>query len=107
MQTSAKCVLKSVQSVVLRTSFSECHMTARAAALCKEKIFILDDGWPDSETGDCSVLWSYETIKIDLSKSNGFFIQSVIEKEVAKKLDLKYEEKRYIEREKERVDVKE
>ena len=65
----------------------------------------LDDGWP--ETGDCSALSSYEAIKIDLSKSHEFFIQSVIENEVAKKLDLKYEEKRYIEREKERVDVKE
>ena len=38
----------------------------------------LDDGWPESETGDCSALSSYETIKIELSKSHDFFIQSVI-----------------------------
>ena len=39
----------------------------------------LDGGWPESETGDCSALSSYETIKIALSKSHDFFIQSVIE----------------------------
>ena len=75
--------------------------------VAQEVSYKLDDGWPESETGDCPAQSSHEIAKIELSKSNDFFIQSVIEKEVAKKLDLKYEEKRYVEREKERADVKE
>ena len=39
----------------------------------------LDDGWPESETGHCPALSSHEIVKIELSKSHDFFIQSVIE----------------------------
>ena len=48
----------------------------------------LDDGWPESEKGDCQAIPSKEIVTIELSKSHDFFIQSVIELEVAKKLDL-------------------
>ena len=39
----------------------------------------LDDGWPESETGDCPALSSHEIFKTELSKSHDFFIQTVIE----------------------------
>ena len=35
----------------------------------------LDDGWPESEKGDCQAIPS----KIELSKSHDFFVQSIIE----------------------------
>ena len=53
----------------------------------------LDDGWPESEKGDCQAIPSKEIVKIELSKSHDFFIQSVIEQEVAKKLDLNIKRK--------------
>ena len=34
----------------------------------------LDDGWPESETGDCQALPSKEIVKIELSKSHDIFI---------------------------------
>ena len=38
----------------------------------------LDDGWPESETGDCPALSSHEIVKIELSKSHDFSVQSVV-----------------------------
>ena len=39
----------------------------------------LDGGWPESEKGDCQAVARKEIVKIELSKSHDFFIQSVIE----------------------------
>ena len=39
----------------------------------------LDNGWPESEEGDCQAIPSKEIVKIELSKSHDFFIQFLIE----------------------------